>query len=79
MSKIVLLILGLLLVYWMLKGYRRRIDRDEPRNPEGKAEDMVQCAECGVHLPLAESVTAEGRRYCSVSHQRKHQQGRRDG
>lgn len=73
MAKIILLILGLLLVYWILKSYRRRPGRGEPRPQPGAGEDMVRCAHCGVHLPRSESLTARGSFYCSSEHQREHQ------
>ena len=70
MSKIILLVLDLLLVYWVLKAYRRR-DRHE-RSPEGAGgEDMVRCQHCGVHLPRSESLTTRGHFYCSADHQRQ--------
>jgi len=78
-AKIILLVLGLLIVYWILKGYRRRVDRSEPGVPAGKSEDMVQCAECGVHLPRGESITTQGRYFCSSEHHRAHQPGRPPG
>lgn len=74
--KIILLVLGLLLVYWILKSYRRRVERREPPPPAAGGESMVQCALCGVHLPRSEGITAQGRTYCSSEHQRKHQQER---
>ena len=73
MAKIILLVLGLLLVYWILKSYRRRVGRGEVRPQPGTGEDMVQCAQCGVHLPRSESITAQGKFYCSAEHQRQHQ------
>jgi uncharacterized protein len=73
LAKIVLLVLGLLFAYWVLKGYRRRIDRDDAPGP-GAAEDMVRCERCGVHLPRSESVAARGKHYCSVEH-REQQSG----
>ena len=73
MAKIVLLVLGLLLVYWILKSYRRRVDRGAPKTPPAGNENMVQCARCGVHLPRSESVTTQGRFYCSQDHQRADQ------
>jgi uncharacterized protein len=78
MARIILLALGLLLVYWLLKGYRRRVDRAGPKSPpvvEGEA--MVQCAQCGVHLPRSESIITQGNFYCSAEHQRLHQAERR--
>ena len=77
MAKIILLALGFLFVYWLLKGYRRRLDRDSgtPASP-AEAETMVKCAQCGVHLPRSESITARGSVYCSAEHQRAHQAAR---
>jgi uncharacterized protein len=76
LAKIILLALGLLAVFWILRNYRRRVDRDEPGPPAAGGEDMVQCAQCGVHLPRGESITAQGSFYCTVEHQRSHQAGR---
>jgi uncharacterized protein len=73
LAKIVLLVLGLLLVYWILKSYRRRVDRSEGKAPPAGAENMVQCARCGVHLPRSESITTQGRFYCSQDHQQADQ------
>lgn len=74
MAKIILLVLGLLLAYWILKGYRRRIDSAETP-PVDAAEDMVRCERCGVHLPRSESLAAQGKHYCSVEHRREQQTG----
>jgi len=72
LSKIIFLILAVLLVYWILKAYRRRIDRREDSAKTGAEEDMVRCQHCGVHLPRSESLTARGHFYCSADHQRQH-------
>lgn len=79
MAKIILLVLGLLLAYWILKSYRRRVDRAAERPPAAGAEDMVRCARCGVHLPRSESVTTQGRFFCSVEHERAHREAERSG
>jgi uncharacterized protein len=77
LAKIILLALGLLAVYWVLRSYRRRVDRGAPKPPAAAGEDMVQCAQCGVHLPRSESITTQGSFYCTGEHQRAHQAGRR--
>ena len=77
MAKIILLVLGLLLVYWILRSYRRRVDRRGARPPAAGGEDMVQCARCGVHLPRGESVTTQGQVLLLAEHQRAHQSERR--
>lgn len=79
MAKILLLVLGLLLVYWILKGYRRRVGRNSSAAPPAGGENMVQCARCGVHLPRSESVSIQGRTYCSPEHQRAGETERRPG
>jgi uncharacterized protein len=75
--KLILLVLGLLVVYWILRSYRRRVERREQAPPATGGEDMVQCARCGVHLPRSEGITTQGLFYCSAEHQRVHQTERR--
>lgn len=65
--------LGLLFAYWILKGYRRKVDHDGRPPAAGNGEDMVRCVQCGVHLPRSESITTGGQFYCSTEHQRLHQ------
>jgi uncharacterized protein len=72
LGKLILLVLGLLLVYWILRAYRRRAGRAETPAPPLAGEDMVQCAQCGVHLPRSESIAARDFYYCSIEHQRAH-------
>lgn len=70
MAKIILVVLGLLAAYWILKSYRHRVDRSGEKTPPAQGENMVQCANCGLHLPRSESITTQGRYYCSPEHQR---------
>jgi uncharacterized protein len=79
-AKIILVVLGLLAAWWILKAYRRRIDRRDAPPPAGTSgENMVQCALCGVHLPRSESLTFEGRAFCSADHRERHQAGKGPG
>jgi uncharacterized protein len=73
--KIILLVLGVALVYWILKSYRRSIERTSAP-PPARNEDMVRCERCGVHLPRSEGLLAQGRFYCTPEHQREHQAAR---
>ena len=44
---------------------------------DGRVEDMVRCAHCGVFLPRSEALADHrGNRYCSQEHRRR---GPRDG
>lgn len=72
MAKFLVVFLGLLLVYWILKSHRKRGDRSDRPSKSGTGEDMVRCDLCGIHLPRSESLTTRGNFYCSVEHQRQH-------
>jgi uncharacterized protein len=77
MGKYLLLIVGVLVVYWLVRAnLRRRRDRlDAARQNNAIADDMVRCADCGVHLPRGESLAVRGQFYCSAEHQRRHDPG----
>jgi len=65
MSRLLLLIAVGILIYLLFKALRKR-----PVQPPADAspEDMVRCAQCGVHLPKSESVLSDGQFYCSQAH-----------
>lgn len=63
MSRLIFLFAIVAVVYLLLKSFRRA------KNPGSlAAEDMVRCARCGVHLPIGESIRAEGQYYCCAAH-----------
>jgi uncharacterized protein len=75
LAKLLLLVAVVAIVYVLLKNYRRAIARQqEAEPPPGKArpggEDMVRCAQCGVHLPKSESFLSQGAHYCSDEHRK---------
>ncbi len=37
---------------------------------------MVRCARCGIHIPRAEGVAAEGHYFCSAEHEREFRSAR---
>ena len=71
--KIILLVLGFILVYWILKIYRRGLQRRGAPAPAKAGEDMVRCERCGVHLPRSESLMSGQVFYCTPEHRRQHQ------
>lgn len=72
--KLLLLAVGVWLVYSILKNYTRSEGRDERDAPANAVhENMVRCAQCGVHLPKSESILSRGEFYCSDEHRRQHQ------
>ena len=71
MSKLIFLVLVIALAWWVLKSYRKSITRRGPPSAPA-AEDMVQCAHCGVHLPRSECHAIDGKSFCSDEHLRLH-------
>ncbi len=71
MSKILLIVIVVAAAFWLLRNHRRRADRHAQRPPDPQAEDMVDCAHCGVHLPRGEGIVSEARYFCSAEHERE--------
>jgi uncharacterized protein len=80
---LLLLAIGLLVVAWLMRGSKslqspksssESARRDDARAmPSREGEPMVPCAQCGIHIPVSESVVdAEGTAYCSDEHRRLH-------
>jgi len=67
MSKFLLLILAIIVIYFVVKGLARK--RRERAGPP-PSEPMVPCAHCGVNLPRSEAIEATGRFFCSEEHRR---------
>jgi len=68
MGKFLILVLVALAVYLLWRGARR--GDAPPRKPPRDGERMVDCSQCGVHLPVSEAVEAKGRYFCSDEHRR---------
>ncbi|MDA8383230.1 MAG: PP0621 family protein [Betaproteobacteria bacterium] len=67
------------LIFWLLVGYivytvygRRHKEPDHPRRI-AEPEDMVRCAQCGVHLPRSEGILSRGEFFCCDAHRKLHQ------
>jgi uncharacterized protein len=74
--KFLLLVLGLFVAYWIFKAYKRKISSGAkpPAESGNTAEDMVRCAQCGVHMPRSESLMSGQAFYCTPEHRRLHQE-----
>jgi len=75
LAKFLLVVALAIVVYLLLKGFRRDAslqDSSRPSAPRAPTapEDMVRCAVCGVHLPRSESFTSRGRFFCTDEHRR---------
>jgi uncharacterized protein len=78
MGRILFFALIALFFFWVIRAYLRDIKKrqQELHNQSQliEGEDMVRCVYCGVHLPKGESLTSEGKFYCSEEHRRLHLQ-----
>lgn len=75
LAKLILLILAGLVVYLVIRNYRRRVKREDKNATPPADERMVRCAECGVHHPRSESLLSDGKFYCSPEHERRVHRG----
>jgi uncharacterized protein len=67
MSRLILIIAIVALVYWLFKSYGRQ-QRKQDESPG--TQDMVSCAYCGINVPKSESLLVDGKHYCSAAHSR---------
>jgi uncharacterized protein len=69
LSKLLTLILVIVTVWWLAKGFRRK---DTPRHaPEAAPERMVNCDYCGLYLPQSEALTEADKFFCCAEHRRR--------
>ena len=69
MTRLLFLLAIVVVVYLLLRSFRRKSPKQDAPNA---AEEMVRCAQCGVHLPKSESIQASGNYYCCDAHRREH-------
>lgn len=71
--KFVVLVLIVMLVVWLARRERPR--PAPPNKPEAPRalEDMVSCAQCGMHLPRSDALPGRGGLYCGEPHRALHE------
>lgn len=75
MLKLLILVVGAILIYALLKGYFRNLQRgDTSHSQPPTAENMVRCAHCNVNIPTSEAIFSRGEYYCCDEHRRARQQ-----
>jgi len=70
--KFLVLALIVFVVLWLVRSARRQ-DLDRPTDSPGTAsrprhEEMVACAQCGMHLPFSEALPGRGGMFCGEPH-----------
>jgi uncharacterized protein len=69
----ILLLLAIGFAIWLLfKGFLRKQANPDGAAREGKVEDMVACARCGVNMPRSEAREEGGKFYCRDNAACKH-------
>ena len=71
--KILLVILAVVALLWLLRGTRRpavppRPPKTPPNSDAGAPQQMLACAQCGVHLPKGEALAGRGGVFCGEAH-----------
>ena len=75
--KILLTLAVIVLVIWLVRSARRFADKPDDAAAQPKPEQggsaaaplqMLQCAQCGVHLPGSDAVTGRKGSYCTTEH-----------
>ena len=71
--KFILLMAAVVILLWLLRGsLRSRLRPPPPPPPEAAApamlEDMVACAQCGLHLPAPDALPGRGGMFCCEAH-----------
>ena len=65
MARILLLLLIAFLIYLVFRGFFRSQTRKPPDSVEPKSpEDMITCAQCGVHMPRSAARDDAGKLVC---------------
>lgn len=70
--KFVLLLVVVLGIVWLLRSFRKptlppHSGSAAPPAP-GRVENMVSCAQCGLHLPRSDAYPGRGGMFCSEAH-----------
>jgi uncharacterized protein len=70
MSKLLIVLAAALVLYFLWRGLRRDAGARKGPGTGADGERMVDCGQCGVHLPLSEAIQSQGRYFCSEEHRR---------
>ena len=77
--KYLILIAVVIGVLWLARSLRRPAAPPAPRSPGASSpgsEEMVTCAQCGVHLPRSEALPGRGGVFCGEAHRAAFESGR---
>lgn len=70
MTKYLVVALVIAIVIWLTRKGKRaeQVKAANARRREIRHDTMVQCEQCGIHLPRSEAFLSRGRIFCSEAH-----------
>lgn len=68
--RLIIIALAVWIVIVLIRNARNRKQVSD-RRPADKVENMVSCAQCGVHLPENEAIRDGDRYFCSKEHRKE--------
>lgn len=70
--KFLLLLVVVFIAVWAWRS-SRLADTDQKKKPAPQPlpQDMVSCAQCGVHFPQADAVAGRNGLYCCIEHRQR--------
>ena len=77
--KLLLILLALLFGVWLWRSRQNELNRQRPGAAPGPAtpqqpqtpQQMVRCANCGLHLPQADALPGKTGWYCCQAHRQR--------
>jgi uncharacterized protein len=80
--KFLVLLVVIVGVLWLMRSLRKPPlpPTSKPQQPPPlQNEEMVACAQCGVHLPRTEALPGRGGVFCGEAHRTAFEAGRNEG
>ena len=65
---IVKLFILIIIVWFGFRVYQALQIKKQDRHPSQKAQDMVSCETCGIHVPIEEALKDGDKYFCSKHH-----------
>lgn len=66
--RVVVLLIGIWLVFRIVRDFLHRAAGDEPPRIPKKSGEMVACAQCGTFVPRLEAIANDGKFFCTREH-----------
>jgi uncharacterized protein len=70
MLRSLIILLVILFGVWLVRREIRRVRARPDGTTSPSVAAMKPCAYCGVHVPVSQGVSADGRFFCSEEHRR---------